>query len=326
MVKKNPALGKAQPLNTAQTRLLHGIPVHEPAKGNLRDKNDLLKAMQFEEEDYDPHHDPHNNSPQASYGEEQIQDIPLDKVVASPYQPRLAFPAVAIQELAEAIQLANGLLQPVLLRPLPDGSYELVAGERRTRACRLLGYTTIKAIVREMSDEVASVVALMDNDARESLTAYERAKHLKRHCDTFAGGKQIELSKQTGVAPAVISRHFKFFMLPPEITGLLDKHPELVNEYQLPVILQLSMNDLENTVRGLEMVLAGAMQTNQIAAWIAKVHGTVSKPKEKNFKQNTFGVKSAAIKGKQLVIKCGDEAASEKLLADFSTWLESRKL
>lgn len=324
-MKKTVRLGTSPTIKPPAGRSLHGMNIHEPATPSLRDKGELLGGMKFEEDEPDV-----GSTASELVGADldgQTVELPLDKVVASRFQPRITFPAAAIQKLADAIELANGLLQPILVRPLPDGTFELVGGERRTRACRFLGHTTIKAIVRAMSDKVASVVALMDNDSSESLTSYERAKHLKRHCDLFANGKQIELSKQTGVAPSVINRHFKFFQLPTEIIDLLEHQPDLINEYQLPVIVDLANSDLQATLEALVRVQEGEIPISQVAGVVNAQKGkVVVAPKSQTFSSNTFGVKSATIKGKQLVIKCGDSEASEKLLGEFSAWLDSRKL
>lgn len=103
-----------------------------------------------------------------------LQDIPIDQIVVSPYQPRLVFDVKALEDLATSIQTI-GQGKPVLVRPLPDGRFELVGGERRWRAIKLIGWQKIQAIIKPMTDGVAMVLALTDNE-QEDLSDYELAK------------------------------------------------------------------------------------------------------------------------------------------------------
>src|SRR5690606_816493 len=106
-------------------------------------------------------------------------EVEIDAVVPSRYQPRREFPEESLQELAASIR-AQGLMQPIVVRPRPQGGYELIAGERRWRAARLAGLSRIAAIVKEVSDEQASAMALIENIQREDLSPLEEAYALQR--------------------------------------------------------------------------------------------------------------------------------------------------
>lgn len=101
--------------------------------------------------------------------------LPVDQIEANPYQPRKEFDSEAIEQLAVSIA-ANGLLQPILVRPAEEGGYQLVAGERRLRACRALGMKTIPSIVRPMENSDSAVLALVENLQRTDLNCFEEAQ------------------------------------------------------------------------------------------------------------------------------------------------------
>jgi len=105
---------------------------------------------------------------------EQVQSVPCDHVDRSPYQARRVFPAKDMADLLASIR-ANGLLQPIVLRPRPGGRFELIAGERRLRVARVLGWTTIQAVIREVDDITAHVLGQVENDDRSDISAWERA-------------------------------------------------------------------------------------------------------------------------------------------------------
>src|SRR5262249_25638234 len=106
--------------------------------------------------------------------EATVRTMPIDKVIPNPRQPRTHFADAALGELAASIRV-SGILQPVLVRPLPSGAFELVAGERRWRAAKLAGLSTVPALVREMSDAESLELALVENLQREDLGPLERA-------------------------------------------------------------------------------------------------------------------------------------------------------
>ena len=100
------------------------------------------------------------------YDSIEIKDIPLDKISSSPYQPRRYFNDEKIKELADSIQ-QEGLIQPITVRLLGVNSYELIAGERRLRAHRLIGRKTISAVVKRITAEEASIMTLIENIQRQ---------------------------------------------------------------------------------------------------------------------------------------------------------------
>ena len=117
--------------------------------------------------------------------EADLQDLPLDQLESGRYQPRREFDPAALEELARSIR-AQGVVQPIVVRPLPGGEhYEIIAGERRWRAAQLAELEAIPAIIRDIPDEMAVAVALIENIQREDLNPLEEATALKRLSEEF---------------------------------------------------------------------------------------------------------------------------------------------
>lgn len=118
-------------------------------------------------------------------GAETLRELPLDQLESGRYQPRREFDPAALQELSRSIR-AQGVVQPIVVRPLPGGErYEIIAGERRWRAAQLAELGQIPAIVREITDEMAMAIALIENIQREDLNPLEEAGAFKRLVDEF---------------------------------------------------------------------------------------------------------------------------------------------
>jgi ParB family chromosome partitioning protein len=142
--------------------------------------------------------------PAASHSESAstLREIPVERIVPNRRQPRTDFDQAALESLAASIKSA-GLMQPVMVRPIASG-YELVAGERRWRAAKLIGLATIPAVVREVEDQVAAELALVENIQREDLNPMERAYALRRLADEFSLTHQ-EIADKVGLDRASVT-------------------------------------------------------------------------------------------------------------------------
>jgi ParB family chromosome partitioning protein len=141
------------------------------------------------------------------------------------FQPRREIHQEPLQELAASIK-ANGVIEPIVVRPLPAGAvgrarYEIVAGERRWRAAKLAGLTDIPTIVRELSDSQAVAVGLIENIQREELTAAEEARALKRLVKDFSLTHQ-ELADSVGRSRAAVTNLIRLLDLPEAVVALID--------------------------------------------------------------------------------------------------------
>jgi ParB family chromosome partitioning protein len=125
-----------------------------------------------------------NESQQLSAADAAPGVLKLDELVAGVYQPRKRMDEGALYELAESIK-SQGIMQPILVRKLPSGGYEIIAGERRFRAAKLAGLTEVPVLVREVSDQNAAAMALIENMQREDLNPLEEAQGLQRLIKEF---------------------------------------------------------------------------------------------------------------------------------------------
>jgi ParB family chromosome partitioning protein len=113
-------------------------------------------------------------SPEVGRRSTGIRVIPVDRIESNPQQPRLAFDAATLEELASSIR-EHGVLQPILVRPLDEGRYQLVAGERRWRASKLAGQATIPALVENLDDDTALEISIIENLQREDISPLDEA-------------------------------------------------------------------------------------------------------------------------------------------------------
>jgi ParB family chromosome partitioning protein len=149
---------------------------------------------------------------------EEVLSLPLDKIHASPHQPRHEFDEAALAELAASIR-ANGVLQPIIVRPGALG-YEIVAGERRVRAARNAGLAAVPAIVRRYSDEETLVLSLVENIQRADLNAIDRALAYRRLVSHLKI-TQEEIARRLGLDPSSVSNLIRLLELPTEVQDLV---------------------------------------------------------------------------------------------------------
>lgn len=144
--------------------------------------------------------------------------VRLDLIDAGP-NDRTRFVEAKLQSLADSIDKL-GLIEPIIVRPKPDGRYEVVAGERRTRACRMLGWTEIDALVSEMADEGASDVMLAENVVRDDLDPMDEARGYQARMDKY-GWTIDQLAERTGVRAALIKWRVQLLALDPVLQHLV---------------------------------------------------------------------------------------------------------
>jgi ParB family chromosome partitioning protein len=157
--------------------------------------------------------------PSARIEEDSLEQIPLELIQPNPRQPRSSFDDQTLNELAESLK-ANGLLQPILLRPLAGNGYELIAGERRWRAARLAGLERVPAIVRSTEESRRLELALIENMAREDLNPIEEARACSLLVDEL-GLTREEVGKRVGRSRVAVSNLMRLLDLPDEVLDLL---------------------------------------------------------------------------------------------------------
>ncbi len=153
------------------------------------------------------------------HNEEKISKIKISLVDPKRDQPRKHFDKEALEQLAASIT-ENGLLQPILVREYGDGRYQIIAGERRFRACKLAGLTEIPAIVLERDDKKAAQIALIENIQRENLNPIEEALAYRSLAEEY-GMTQEELSQKVGKSRSAIANAVRLLDLPEEILTMV---------------------------------------------------------------------------------------------------------
>ena len=166
------------------------------------------------------------NAEAGSSSRDALKDLPLDLITPGPYQPRSIFDKDRLDELAESIR-HQGVIQPVVVRSTGDNEYQLIAGERRWRAAQLAGIESIPAIVRDVPDEIAIAMALVENIQRENLNPIEEATALKRLVLEFQMTHQ-QAGEAVGRSRSDVSNLLRLLELSEDVRELVDaRHLEM---------------------------------------------------------------------------------------------------
>lgn len=151
---------------------------------------------------------------------DRLKDLPLDVIQAGRYQPRSVFDEEKLAELADSIR-SQGVVQPVVVRPIEDNRYELIAGERRWRAAQQAGLDKIPAVIRDVPDEASIAMALIENIQREDLNPLEEAGALRRLIDDFQMTQQ-EAADAVGRSRPAVSNLLRLLELMQEVKDMID--------------------------------------------------------------------------------------------------------
>jgi len=149
-----------------------------------------------------------------------LRNIPIDLIQPGKYQPRTDMHETSLEELANSIK-QQGVMQPIVLRPVSSTRYEIIAGERRWRATQLAGLHAIPAIIKDVSDEAAIAMSLIENIQRENLNPIEEAMALKRLQDEF-GLTQQEVAEAVGKSRATVTNLIRLIGLSPEVRRMVE--------------------------------------------------------------------------------------------------------
>jgi ParB family chromosome partitioning protein len=144
-----------------------------------------------------------------------VSEIPVTSIETNPYQPRTHFDQEALQELAESIRV-QGIIQPITVRQMSAGAYQLISGERRLQASKLAGLKSVPAYIRKADDQQMLEMALIENIQRENLNAIEIALSYQRLLSEI-GLKQEELGDRVGKNRSTVTNYLRLLKLPPDI-------------------------------------------------------------------------------------------------------------
>ena len=197
---------------------------------------------------------------------EQMRELPLGLIDRNPYQTRLHLDEPAMEELVASIR-TTGVVQPIVVRPIGGGRFQLIAGQRRWEASRRAGKTAIPAVVREVSDQQAMELTIIENLQRQDLNPMEQARAFDRLGRDF-GLTQEQMAQRTGIDRATVSNYIRLLKLPSPVQTLVEQGKlsfghakvllsldslEMINKLAERVVEQgLSVRALEQLVFGLE--------------------------------------------------------------------------
>lgn len=205
-----------------------------------------------------------------------VVEININEIEPSRYQPRLEFDEEAIKELSESIK-TNGLIQPIAVREI-DGHYEIIAGERRFRACKEAGFTKVSCYVLSPSENQAAEMALVENIQREDLTAIEEAKSyvlIMRQ----SGLTQEQVAQKVGKSQSSVANKIRLLNLPEEVqTGVLEKK---ITERHARSLLRLPE---DKRVDAYHHIVKEEMNVRQTDAYVEKISAPTKKHKKQKIK------------------------------------------
>lgn len=196
--------------------------------------------------------------------EREVVEIEIARVKPGKYQPRLEFDKEHLQELVESIR-EKGVVQPVIVRPV-GGEFELIAGERRLRAARVLGMDMVPAIVKNVGDEQALELAIVENVQRENLNPIEEARAYRTLNEKF-GLTQEEIAKKVGKSRAAVTNAVRLLKLPEDIQN--DITAGRITAGHAKVLLALEEERQQRNLR--DLIVSRGMSVREVERWIEKM-------------------------------------------------------
>jgi ParB family chromosome partitioning protein len=211
--------------------------------------------------------------PQQDFNPNSILEIPINRIRPNPKQPRKNFSQESLQELAESIKI-HGIIQPIVVRSI-EGGYELVAGERRLRACKIAGLHTIKAVVQTFTDRQLAELALIENLQREDLNPIEEAEAYQKLIDEF-NLTQEQLSLRLGKSRSAIANTLRLLGLAKDVKEMVIKG--LLKPGQARPLLVLDKIRQKEVAK---LIVEKSLNTRQIEKYVKELSEKEKKPKIK---------------------------------------------
>ena len=266
--------------------------------------------------------------PQAAEKDGDLKNIPIDLIERGKYQPRTDMHEEALEELAASIR-AQGVMQPIVVRPISSDKYEIIAGERRWRASQIAGLDSIPAIIKLVGDEATIAMSLIENIQRENLNPIEEAMALKRLQDEFELTQQ-EVADAVGKSRATVTNLMRLIGLSIDVRRMLE-HGDLEMGHARAL---LSLPDIQQSEAARSVVGKGlsVRQTESLVRRLIAQAGTNNRagpkmvdPDIKNLEENLadkLGAKvmiQHTVKGKgQLVLKYNSLDELEGILSHIN--------
>ena len=261
-------------------------------------------------------------------GPAAINEIPLDSIVPNPFQPRLTFDEEALQELCESIRTL-GIIQPLTLRQMADGRYQIISGERRFRASKLAGLTHVPAYLRKADDSAMLEMAIVENIQRENLDAIETALGFQRLIDECSLTQEA-MALRVGKKRATITNYLRLLNLPPEIQKAVKVNAISAGHAKA----LLALENPADQIRLCTQAIKGDWSVRTLEEKVRKrLEGKSPKQTPEGLPESygrlrtlfgghggTVSVKRAPGGGGTLTVKFKDDAAAERFLEAVQDW------
>lgn len=196
---------------------------------------------------------------------DQVREIELERIVPNSYQPRKSFDEDGLNELASSIR-AHGIVQPIVVRSVNGGFFQLIAGERRWRAAQRAGLSRVPALIRESSEHAALEIALIENLQREDLNPIDEAEAYQRLIVEF-GLTQEDVARRVGKNRATVANMLRLLRLPPEVQQWL-REDKLTTGHAKAL---LSLNDLNAILSSARKIIEGNYSVRQAEVLVNRV-------------------------------------------------------
>ncbi len=246
--------------------------------------------------------------------QQSLQEININSISPNPYQARTVWEQQELEDLAESIK-ANGVLQPIIVRPAVDG-FELIAGERRFRAAKLASLTTVPALVRSATDQQLLELALIENIHRADLNPIERAKCYQNYLNTFSL-TQAEAAQRLGEDRSVIANYLRLLDLPDVIKQMLAQKKLTMGHAR--AILALPTDELRRKLANRAM--AGRLSVREVERLVRRyLTGTSLEKTEKHNKPPNIMDLERALStqlGAKVIIETRKNGQRGKIIIEF---------
>jgi len=207
---------------------------------------------------------PTPDAPTPALEQEKLREIDIDRIVPNTQQPRKYFNDEGLNELADSIRV-HGVIQPIIVQPLPDNFYELIAGERRWRAAQRVGMLRLPAIVREQDGDSSLEIALIENLQREDLNPIEEAQAYEKLIVEF-GLTQEEVARRVGKSRVTITNMLRLLRLPPEVQQWISED-RLTTGHAKAL---LSLTDLSSMLDAARKIIQGSYSVRQAEMLVSR--------------------------------------------------------
>ncbi len=229
-----------------------------------------------------------------SFKGEKILEIPVENIRSNPYQPRNVFDEKGMEDLVNSIR-QHGILQPLIVSKVSENLYELIAGERRLRAAKILNLKTVPVIIRSVEESKKLELSLIENIQRKDLNPIERAKAYQRLIDEF-NFTQEDIAKKIGKARATVANTLRLLTLPVAVQKAIEE--ERISEGHAKILLSLDSSEKQEAM--LRRILGTGMTVRETAQLV------LSKRKKTTLKDPAVRLKEEKLQevlGTKVVIK-----------------------